>query len=277
MQQLHHEIDLAYMRILFLPCWLAVILFNSCYTPRYSYAPTRVNAPMLQQKGELQANGSISALKGFDASAAYAISSHFGAMLNSSWRNDHQSGNVNGPYEVLAPDKITYHRTATDLGVGWFTRIDSSKWTFEIYGAYGRGKFSIEDTGNLRGSSGTPYFRYYDSKVDRIILQPAVGHTTSNAQFIFFVRILGQRYFDISTTYTPDELERYRIPQSTSRYLTFIEPGLTFRFYLAAVPALGFETNFLISRPITPYVIESISAQFSAGIHLRFQQLGQKK
>ena len=264
------------MRKLALP-YVAVILFSSCYTPRYSYAPTRVNAPMLQHKGEAQANGSISALKGFDASGAYAITSHLGAMINSSWRNDHQSGNVNGPYEALAPDKITYHRTATDLGVGWFTRIDSSKWTFEIYGAYGRGNFSLKDTGSIRGSSGTPYSRYYDSKVDRIILQPAVGRTTSNAQFILFIRILGQRYFDISTTYTMDELERYRIPQSTSRYLTFIEPGLTFRFYLDAVPSLGFETNFLISRPLTPYVIESISAQLSIGIQLRFQQMGRAK
>jgi hypothetical protein len=84
---------------------------------------------MLQHKGEVQANGSISALKGFDASGAYAISSHFGAMLNTSWRNDHQEGNVGGSYEALAPDKIKYHRTATDIGIGWFTRIDSSKWT----------------------------------------------------------------------------------------------------------------------------------------------------
>ena len=263
------------MRKLFLPS-VAVILFSSCYTPRYSYAPTRVNAPMLQHKGEVQANGSISALKGFDASGAYAISSHFGVMLNTSWRNDHQEGNVGGSYEALAPDKIKYHRTATDIGIGWFTRIDSSKWIFEIYGAYGRGKFSISDTGNLRGSSGSPYKRYYDSKVDRIILQPAVGHNTPHTQWIFFVRVLAQRYFDFGTNYNTDELDRYLIPQSTSRYFTFIEPGLTFRFYLDAVPALGFETNFLISRPLSPNSIEAIPVQLSAGVHLRFQQLGRR-
>ena len=70
---------------------LLIPIAISCRTPRYSYAANRANVPLMSEKNEVQMDGSIPVIKGFDASAAYAISSHVGVMLNGSWKNDHQN------------------------------------------------------------------------------------------------------------------------------------------------------------------------------------------
>ena len=134
-----------------IPLILLIPYLISCRTPRYSYAPARVNVPLLSQKNETQLDGSISMLPGFDASGAYAVTSHVGIMLNGSWRNDHTEGSGN-PGELLNPEKIQYHRSSADLGIGYFTPINSSQWYFECFGGVGTGKFSMRDNGIMNSN-----------------------------------------------------------------------------------------------------------------------------
>ena len=264
-------------------CWIALLpdmrkfllasaslpLFLSCSTPRYSYAPARVNAPLLEEKNEVQANGSISVLKGFDASAAYALTSHLGLMLNGSWRNDDQEGHVSS-VELLPPREIKYHRTSVELGIGWFSRINSSKWHFEIFAGMGKGKFSIKDVGIL--DINVPYSRDYDSKLTRIFIQPAFGiNSSSKLQLVFFTRFQFQRYHGLQTNYSSSEMEHYLIPQNSSKYYGFAEPGFSIRAYFTSMPAIGFETNFLLSYRFDSGSMNYIPIHMSAGVHIRFQ------
>ena len=247
-----------------------IVIISSCSTPRYSYAPARVNVPMLQEKNELQVDGSISVLKGYDASAAYAITPHVGIMLNGSWRSDNQDGSFS-LNEPLPPQHIDYHRTSVDFGLGYFTGTGSNVH-FEIYSGFGTGKFSIDDIGKkYRDTSSIPYSRNYKASLSRFFVQPAFGANSSSFQFIFFVRLLFQRYGSVNTNYSELEMDHYYIPYQSTRFYGFIEPGFTFRTYIKSVPALGFETNFLLSRSLNSDYIEWIPVHASVGIHLRFK------
>jgi hypothetical protein len=206
-------------------------------------------------------------LTGFDASGAYAITSHLGIMLNGSWRNDHTEGSGNR-HELLNPEKIQYHRSSADLGIGYFTPINSSQWYFEFFGGIGTGKFSMTDNGIM--NSNTPYSRNYNSKLQRIFIQPALGTNGSGQiQFILFTRILFQKYNNIQTDYSEHELEYYAIPPPGGKSYTFVEPGFTFRFYIPSLDIIGFETNWALitttNGTITPVPIHA-----SIGIHARW-------
>jgi hypothetical protein len=240
----------------------------SCITPRYSYAPARVNAPMLQGKNEMQLDASIATLKGFDASAAYALGRQLGVMINGSWRADRQEGHGN-TFEPLPPDEVQYHRSSFDLGVGWFQNFKTSQ--IEIYAGVGAGQFSMRDYGNIsNGSTSTPYERNYRSHLQRIFIQPAFGvNPYKNIQFIFFCRFLFQHYGTVNTNYSSEEMRYYLIPQSSDPYYFFAEPGVSFRFYLPSLPMLGFEANSLLSRP-TSSLIYTIPVHLSIGVHARF-------
>jgi len=248
---------------------ISILILSSCSTPRYSYAPARVNAPLFKEKKEVQVDGSISVLRGFDASAAYALTSHLGLMLNGSWRNDDLEGHLSS-VELLPPNEIKYHRTSVDLGIGWFSRINSSKWHFEIFAGMGKGKFSINDVGVIDING--PYTRDYDSKLTRIFIQPAFGiNSSSNVQLVFFTRLLFQRYHGLQTNYSSSEMEHYLIPQNSNKYYGFAEPGFSIRAYFTSMPAIGFETNFLLSYRFDSGSMTYIPIHMSAGVHIRFQ------
>ena len=243
---------------------IGTLILFSCRTPRYSYAPMRVNTPLFKEKKEIQLDGSISVLRGFDASGAYAISPHVGLMINASWRNDKQEGS-GGTRELLSPELIQYTRRSVDFGVGYFTRINPGNWHFEVFGGFGKGKFSIKDNGKIDSTS---YSRYYHSKLDRIFIQPAVGYNGTATQFIFFMRFQFQQYNDVQTDYSNPELEYYSIAPASRRFYPFIEPGITFRYYIPSLP-VGFESNLLLSAPSSG-AITTIPVHFSIGIHGRF-------
>ena len=264
----HHTVNsaLTLMKNIFF-LFIIPFIISSCTTPRYSYAPTRVNAPLLQQKNEVQLDASLPVLRGFDASGAYAITDHFGLMLNGSWRDhrQHKSGSIN---ESLSPNLIKYHRSAADLGIGWFTGVGSNVH-LELFTGMGKGKFSIADVGTIRGDTSMHYSRNLDCKIQRLFIQPAFGGNTRSAQFIFFVRFQWQRFYEVQTDYTSLEMQSYGLPQNPTRFFAFAEPGFTFRFYFRSLPILGFETNFLLSRAWEE-TMDAIPVHFSVGLHARF-------
>jgi hypothetical protein len=192
-------------------------------------------------------------------------------MLNVKWRNDSEKGSEFYLNELLPPDQINYHRNSVDLGIGWFTKLEQGV-CIEIYGGFGMGKFSIEDSGKILNNVRVPYSRSYDARVRRLFLQPAFGLGSSSLQFVFFVRFQLQNYVAIKTNYTSRELEFYRIPHNSNMFYGFLEPGSSFRYYMKALPAIGFEVNMLFSRSIlNSNSIDWIFAHLSAGLQLRFQ------
>jgi len=249
---------------------LFILLFPfiiSCRTPRYCYAPSRANVPLMSEKNEMQLDGSLPVIRGFDASAAYCLASHLGVMLNGSWKNDHQKFDGTSTNELLPPEKVQYHRSSIDLGIGYFAN-GSNGLHVECYGGIGKGKFSIDDYGHLSNPS-TPYTRYYYSKLDRLFIQPAFGITRRDVQVALFARFLFQRYHDLQTDYSTDEMVYYNIPRSPSTFYSFIEPGWLLRIYPPGLKPIGFEYNFMFCGQSGP-IPESVPIQMSLGIHVRF-------
>ena len=252
-------------------CILLIALVTGCQTPRYMYAPTRVNAPLLTQKQELQLNGSIAALKGFDASVAYAVSPGIGLMINGSWRN-HVQKKPGTRDELLNPFSIHYHRASVDLGIGWFKKLESSSWYIEIFAGGGSGILSMEDEGVLRRTDTTTitYSRSYKNRLARLFFQPELGANPSEFfQIVFFVRFQFIKFDHIQTNYSYWEMQSYGIPESPSAFVRFAEPGFSIRFYPRSLPHLGFESNFLLSRMYNSDIY-NIPVHFSVGVHARF-------
>jgi hypothetical protein len=249
------------------PAILLLPIFFSCRVPRYAYAPARVNAPLFQQKNEIQMNGSIAVLNGLDGSGAYAFTSHFGAMLNGYAQNDWNGGN---DYGYLHPQKIEYRRRAIDLGAGVYSQIDSTQMHVELFAGVGTGKFSLEENGKIYHPNGTDssYSRNYKCNLQRVFIQPAFGISSSNLQLIFFTRFMFQRFHQVKTDYAANEIIDYLIPESSGRFYSFIEPGLTFRAFFKGLNGFGLEFNWLLSHN-PQSKLDSRGIHMSVGIHYR--------
>jgi hypothetical protein len=230
--------------------------------------------PLLEERNEAQLDCSIPIIRGLDVSAAYAVTSHLGFMLNASWKNDVQKEHISFG-EPLLPLKINYHRSSADLGIGYFSEIPSLRVHFECYGGIGKGNFSIRDTGKTY-SPVAPYLRNYQCKLDRFFIQPAISSNVNRSvQCAFFVLILFQRYHGMNTDYSPPEMEYYAIPGDPNKYYTFIEPGVTIRVYPAAVKPIGFEFNFAGCGQ-SNIQLSYIPISMSVGIHVKSVGMGPK-
>lgn len=126
------------MKKLFL---ISIILFLfSCKTP--PYVPNVINTPLFQKQGQLNAAIHTSN-SGTNPQLAYAVTDHFGLMLNGSFLDEGFEPNY-------------FKQSLVELGAGYFTTIDKSG-KFEIFAGYGLGRieghheFNSNDIAPLQG------------------------------------------------------------------------------------------------------------------------------
>jgi hypothetical protein len=154
-------------------------MLTSCY--HVYYAPNTANVPLLSQKKEFRLNalysaGGLSEFSGGEVQLAYAVSDHWGIMVNGM-----SVGSTENVTELnfLAPDgshtesgKGNYLEAAG----GYFQKLDpKGKWMGEIYSGIGLG--SAENDYGYKDNSRVNTTKFF--------VQPGIGYKTRNFEFGF--------------------------------------------------------------------------------------------
>jgi len=136
---------------------IIMLIFGGCAS---RYIPSVVNAPMLKNKGEIQAsvNGGTS---GFSSKIAYGITDNIGVMLNGSFANRDSSENNSD---------IHKHNYA-ELAGGYFKPIGTNG-IFDVYMGYGYGNIKTAVT----GWSVSAWNTEADFINQRFFIQPSIGY-----------------------------------------------------------------------------------------------------
>lgn len=140
-----------------------ILIFNSCAP---AYIPNVINAPMLTNKGEIQASVHLGA-SGINPQFAYALTDHIGIMANGSFLN------VNSDESSAADFDHKY--SFFELGSGYYRPL-GSRIKFGAYGGVGLGKVNSEYENSLWTSG-------VDVNCTRFFLQPTIGVTSKILDF----------------------------------------------------------------------------------------------
>ncbi len=138
-----------------------VLILNSCAP---AYIPNVINAPMLTNKGEIQASVHLGA-SGLNPQFAYAVTNHFGIMANASF--------LDVTSDSTSTTKSYHKHTFYEFGPGYYTNF-GSRFKFGTYGGVGFGTINAEYDNNIWTSR-------TDVKCTRFFLQPTVGMTSKIA------------------------------------------------------------------------------------------------
>lgn len=175
----------------FLQSLLLICLISSCAP---AYIPNVVNAPLLSNKGEFQ--GSLNyGISGFDPQVSYAVTDHFGLMMNGSFENE------------TSDSSDYYHKhNFVELGAGYFEKIN--RFHYEFYGGAGFGNMQsqYDDVDGL-------FYNYANVNMKRIFIQQSIGFRWKFADLAYTTRWV---YLNLEQ-------------QSRHRTAKFIEPAITFR------------------------------------------------
>ncbi|MBP7239762.1 MAG: hypothetical protein KBA14_06020 [Saprospiraceae bacterium] len=187
-------------------------LFMSC--ARYYYAPNSANIPLLSEK-EAKINAQYAAgtvSKGFECQSAFAISRHFGGMINTMI-----GGSNYDEFEFNSGETRTKY---IEIGPGYFTPIHGTSLVFETYGGIG--------TGGVKNK----YYSGGDSKVSftKLFVQPSIGVKRKGFEFGISSRVswIHQKLASSSVSEThPEYLTLVDISKHPESFLW--EPGLVLR------------------------------------------------
>jgi len=168
--------------------FLSTIFLSSCVS---SYVPNAVNSPLLTKKHEFQA-AVYSGTAGIDPQIAYAVTNHWGLMVNASFA-DRTNDSTNN-----------FHKhNFVEFGSGYFSQFGKNG-VVEIYGGYGFGNLEA------RYESGI-FLDYANLQTRRLFIQPGIG--------------MSGEIFDGS--FTPRISVVTLSQNSTSKTAVFFEPTVT--------------------------------------------------
>ena len=248
--------------------FVSIIIFAaSCNTPRYIYAPSAHNAPVLTKKGDSKLGAVYSTnytgqeqrdgetidnrSRGYDLHGAVAITDNFAVQASHFYRWEKSSG---------GPDSITveYKRNLTEIGLGYYLPVNANKNVFfQIFAGAGLGKFSFTDTDRSANN-------FHQANITKLYLQPAIlfrskgSFTTSIA-----LRVSSINYSRIKTSYSPGRLSDHNLDDLTNRAKIFFEPASVSSFGFKNIPGLRFEfqggLSFLMARNYIDYRIFNFS------------------
>lgn len=161
--------------------FICLLALSSCAPV---YIPNVRNSPMFTKGGEFQASAQIG--NGLELQSAYAITDHFGAMVNFS--------NINSTgFDSDHPDDFHRHRFF-EGGIGYFqNRSDSF---FEVFAGYGRGKGSSYDEYDFFGSQSAAVAT---GRYNRYFVQPAFGLNKDAMNVAFVPRISVVDFYEFAT------------------------------------------------------------------------------
>jgi hypothetical protein len=207
----------------------SMLLFNACVA---TYVPNVVNAPLLSNKGELQA-GIHTSVSGFDPQLAYALSDHFGLMANGHFC--HRKSAPGDAYHY-------YRRNFAELGGGYYTTFGSGR--FETFAGIGHGKYTSFDSLAIVRP-------YYSGQALRYFIQPGIGVSSG--------------VFDGSLSSRLTLVHMYT--DSLNKLGSFVDPVLSLRFGYRYVK-LQLQLGFSIPLNDTGWLVNPFMA--SIGLHFTF-------
>jgi len=265
-----------------------MLLFSSCRVNHYLYAPVAPQTPMLNSKGEMNITGmyAIGGLahsndsgynNGYDVQAAYAITHHLAITGAFSHRHEKDNYENANPYPLSTkkfPANVWYNRNTTQLGLGYFTSIDSDNEVFfDLYGGYGFGKYRLHETGI--GFNGN-YDMYHTTSISQFYLQPGFHFNVSDmSQVATSLRVTTANYYHIMSDY-PAPLED-TLHMSTIRNTTFVflEPSLTVRLWIPHAPWLKLETQLSTSLKLNNKAFNYRKSYFSVGLSFDLSKINE--
>jgi len=275
------------------PLLLILLIFieASCYTPRYVYSPSAHNVPVFEKKGDSKiafnyssnigsrnSEGSrvhINHSSGMDLQAAVALNKHWSAQLSYYNRKEKNDGD----YSSSNLDRIVvrYNRNLAEAGVG-YTRVmgKNGKLGYQIYGGIGFGKFRMFDNG--KDASAQTFNRYFNTRVNKYYLQPAIIMRPSPTMAIIFSsRVSLLKFHSMHTDYNETELNNFKLDSIGYKPVLFWEPAFVHHFNLKKIPGLGFEYQLGLALLSSRNFVDARPFNFSAGLVLDLPKLLARK
>jgi hypothetical protein len=153
--------------------WIVAFLFCFISCSRYYYAPNSNNIPLLSEKeAKINAQYAIGSLSnGLEIQSAFAITPHFGAMINTMVASGTQK---NRSYSSGLSS--TTNKTSTkfiEIGGGYFTPVKSTSLLFETYAGIGTG--GVKNYYSGKGSSKVNFLK--------VFVQPTIGVKLKGFEF----------------------------------------------------------------------------------------------
>lgn len=247
----------------------ALLILNSCYSPRYVYSPAAHNVPVLEKKGDskLAANYSTNLAEdavGFDIQGAYAFTKHWAAQVNYFYRKEYRTGYDRSSSNDLS--SVDYRRNLTEIAIGYYRQLKKTQPVFfQVFAGTGFGKFGFTDAG--ADFNGVLRNRFHNTDITKLFIQPALQVKSRGSFIASFSSRYSLIYFkNIKTDYTATELENYKLDSLSYSPSLFWEPAMVFAFGHKKLPGINFEFqngySFLMSRRFVDYR----SFNFSMGL-----------
>lgn len=257
-------------------------LISSCSSPRYIYSSPPPNAAYLKEKGDSKLAAYYSSgnhqtspqdqdgyNRGLDVQAAYALTDHW-AVTASLFTRKERDAYSEKRTSLFNRSTVNYKRNLLEFGGGYFTAINRTKTVgLSLFGGMSFGKFRMFDTGLTEQLD--PYDRFHNARIRKIFLQPALTIMPGKYFRMMIVHRLSYVHFgDISTSYTNDERDYFRLTQIENRTRYFGETTLGLQSALPGANWMSIETSLTIStQPRIDY--DWIRARgFNASIGLSF-------
>ncbi|MCW3101681.1 MAG: hypothetical protein JWO09_121 [Bacteroidetes bacterium] len=188
----------------------AAALFSSCSTNLY--VPNTVNAPLLQEKGEIKANFDET-----DLQVAVAVTDHVGVMANGYYRT----------YE--GKEYFVHEGRMGELGLGYFTPL-KNHLVFETY--IGGGMGSVNKKVTYTNYDNAEVTNSFYAKGARAFIQPGIGYSNKYFDAAFTPRVSVVKYSRFTYSgFGEEELARDYLDKGRllDGYYTFAEPAFTVR------------------------------------------------
>ena len=234
------------------------------------YKPNAIHSPMLKEKGELNASGSLG-LSGcgiINLQSAYATSNHTAIMI------DGMVHQRNSRSDDSSVEKLNMF--FGEAGAGYFTTLgDKNNGLFQCYGGGGYGK-----TIDKIKISGQPNPEVY-AKYFNIFIQPGMAYISKNIEVAFDLRANYVRLFDIHA-YLYDQFEwwnsDFHFYSDTAVDFMNLEPAITIKGggeklkgvvqFGATIPTINSSSYFMVntsSMLLTPLIKFSVGIVYSFG------------
>ena len=265
---------------------ITVTLFASCATYRYAYTASPANNPIFTEKGDSKIAGYYSSsggdgldksyAGGLDLQGAYAISDHW--AVTASYLDRKEKDLYVASYGGFDSSVVNYKRNFSELGGGYFTTLNKKKTiAFNLFGGFGKGKFSFTDQGI--DANDRLYSRMYQSNLSRWFIQPSFNFLPgSYVRISYAMKFTFSKYHNINTNYTTEEQSSFALQNLDGRSYNFVEPSLSFQIGMPSVPWVKLEA--IISGVNDGIITEEISVRnsnFSIGLNLDPSKINFKK
>lgn len=251
------------------------LLLASCNAPRYVYSPSATNTAMSAGAGDgaVSAYGSVSGNGvGINLMGNYALSKFFGVGAQFYYTGDKTDGS-DGYIGGTPPQiDINYTRQMALVQAYFYMPFNKSETLFgELSAGYGTGRYDLKDV--QRPSSSPPQTYTHNAKAGHTAVHGALYGVMGKERNIRLggsLRFNSVRYHDISTSYNPTQLSAYHLDSLTYKNINFLEPALTFRYIVGAVPNLEINAQVGLSAKLGGPLIDYRNQHFSLGVGYAF-------